>query len=94
MVTFRVRREAEYGLGPSRLFILEERVARSDKPSVAAEVINWLEIHFKNNINGHAIYIAFLMFFFYLGEEGSFPTGKFPFPPAAMPGAAYCLVFG
>lgn len=43
MVTFGVRREAEYGLGPSRLFILEERVARPDKPSVAAEVTNWLE---------------------------------------------------
>lgn len=36
---FGMRREAELALGPSRLFILEESVARSNKPSVEAEVI-------------------------------------------------------
>lgn len=39
MVQFGLRREAVLGLCPSRLFILEERVARSDKSSVVAEVI-------------------------------------------------------
>lgn len=96
MVPFGVRREAELSLGPSELFILEERVARSGKPSAAAEVMQELEMHLKGNRNGHTIYNCILGFlniysvFFYLGEEVSFPIGKFPFSPCCR--ARSCLL--